>query len=120
MANMLQNGAAWFGRQLKAHTGRAVRLVQGDVSLDDLNATLAQVDYDVAEDSGFMTRVQSHDWTLVAADLDGLALRSGALIIETINGVESRYEAMPLGKRKCVESFDTSGVLLTLHTRKVL
>lgn len=117
MANLMQRGAAWLGDRIKVAAGRAVTITQGSKVLTNITAALVMHEHDVIGDEGFLTKVQSCDWTLAAADLGDLTLRAGAMleIVET----GDKYEAMPIGKKPCVEPKDGSGVLLTLHTKKV-
>ena len=124
MANILQDGAAWLGGKLTAHAGHSVSLEQGSATLTGLTASVAMHDYEVIDSSGMLTAVLSYDWTFVAADLvaaggSGFELRKGAVVIETVSGVTRRYEAMPLGSKPAAERLDPSGILLTLHTKKV-
>ncbi len=121
--NLLQSGAAWLGGQLKAHAGRTVKLTSGAVAIDNLQCSAAQFEHEILDDDGFATRVLSYDWTFLAADLvsGGLPvkLRPGVIVSETINGVTDQYEAMTLGSRPALERADSSGILLTLHTKKI-
>jgi hypothetical protein len=68
--------------------------------------------------------VLSYDWTIVAADLVAngapLILRPGAIVTETLNGVLEKYEAMTLGTEPCFQRADSSGILMTLHTKKIV
>lgn len=116
MANLLQTGAAWLGDQLKAHAGGAVSIEQGTTTLTGITATLAMHEHEVIDEGGFLMRVLSHDWTFTAADLGSLQLRTGAVVT---NAAGEKFEALPMGNRPCVERLDGSGILLTLHTKKV-
>jgi len=118
----MQNAAAWLGGQLQTAAGRTVSIRQGTKTVTGIVAPVAMVEYQVAltEDS-FPVAVQYYDWTFVRADLDtaGIELRDGAIVTETLNGVAREYFAAPVGKDKpCVEDLDTSGILLTLHTKR--
>lgn len=120
MPNMLQTGAAWLGEQLQAHAGRTVSIKQGvRRALTGVVATVSNVEYEIADASGFLTVVPGYDWTFVAADLGDLNIRTGDIVTETIAGVEQKYEVMPVGKKPCVEPGDSSSILLTVHTKKV-
>lgn len=121
MGNMLEDGAAWLGEQLQAHAGRTVNIRQGKQTVSGIVATLAMKEYKIAGVDGFETEVTSCDWTFVRADLDtaGLVFRTGAVIEETVAGVLKKYEAMELGDRPAAEDLDTSGILITLHTKQV-
>ena len=120
--NFLQNGASWLGLQLQAHAGRTVRLEVGRDAVAEITATLVQANYEVDDQRGFRTEAQSYDWTFTASDIGfhGITLRKGAIVVEVDgDGVEHKYEAMPFGQRHAVEPLDSSGILLTLHTKKV-
>jgi hypothetical protein len=120
MANMLQRGAAWLGSQLQAHAGRCISLTQGTTTIEGLVVSVAKHEHDAIDREGFITKVSTFDWTIVAADINGMELRPGAVITETLCGVTKRYEAMAIGSNKpCVEPKDSSGILLVLHTTQV-
>lgn len=116
MPNLLQTSAAWLGQQLQSHAGQVVTLRQGAMELSEISATLSQHQHEILDASGFLTKVTLFDWTFVAADLAGLKLRSGALVIDESG---NEYEAMPLDKIPAVERGDSSGILLILHTKLV-
>lgn len=121
MPNLMQNAATWLGGQLQTAAGRTVSIRQGAKYVTGIVATVAMLEYQVIDAEQFMTVVQSYDWTFVKADLDaaGIELREGALLTESLNGEAREYESMSIGKRPAVEDLDTSGILLTLHTKRV-
>lgn len=120
MPNLMQSGAAWLGAQLKTSAGLSVVVQQGKRTVEGLTGWVGKHDHLVVDAEGFTTSVTSHDWEFVAADLpSGFEFRVGAVITATINGVEEKYEAVPLGKRPAIENKDTSGVMLVVHTNKV-
>lgn len=120
MANMLQRGAAWLGSQLQTHAGLTVSLSQGATTIEGLTASRVHHEHDAIDNEGFITKVATWDWTIVAADLNGLEVRKGATITEVCSGVTRRYQVLPVGRDKpCVEPKDSSGILLTLHTKQV-
>ena len=123
MTNLLQDGATWLGGQLKDSAGRSVSIVQGSLRVSGLTASVYQHEYPVLNREGFLTQVRAYDWTFTAADIVSgssvVALRKGAVITETLNGVEHKYEAMEVGDMPAVEDKDTSGILLTVHTRRI-
>jgi hypothetical protein len=63
------------------------------------------------------------DWTFTASEMliNGVLVtpQQGDRIHETLNGVTVVYEGMPVGTRKPCEFLDTSGILLTVHSKKV-
>lgn len=120
MSNLLQNGAAWLGTQMKSAAGRTVKIRQGENIYDAVTAWHATVDYQVLDSEGFATSLQSIDWRFVAEDLpDGFAFREGDIIEETVGDDVRFFEAMPLGNQPCSEDADSSGVLLIVHTKRV-
>lgn len=121
MPNVLQLGAAWLGERMQALAGRMVTVRQGGVSTESITAWHELVGYDVVDQDGFSTSVESFDWRFVAADLPtGFVFRDGALIVEEIaGGLTNVFEVMPIGTKKCSEKADSSGVLLTVHSKQV-
>lgn len=120
MPNLLQTSAAWLGGKLQAHAGRTVRIKQGARRISNaMTATVQNHDYEITDLQGLPSLVKSYDWTFVAGDLGDLNIRTGDVLTEMVGSVEVQYEAMPIGKRPCVEDLDSSGVLLTVHTKKV-
>ncbi len=115
----MQRGAAWLGQQLQANATRTVQIEQGTQTLTSIVAWCCKQEYEVIDDQGFLTTHLCHDWNFVAADLGSLVLRAGAEVTEVVNGVTVKYEAMGIGKKPAVEMLDTSGILLTLHTKRV-
>jgi hypothetical protein len=125
MRNLLKNGAAWLGLQMQSHAGRTVRLVVGEYEIEGLTAVLANKQYDVFDDNANLIRILSHDWTLVAREISDscgfeIEIVSGSYIEEMEDGeVIGRYEALPIGKQPCVEPAGASGILITVHTKKI-
>lgn len=117
--NLMESGAAWLGAQLKTAAGRTVEIHQGAQVLSGITAAPVERTYDVVSDDGILTSVTMTDWTIVAADLGGLTLREGAELHETLGGEDVIWEVMPVGPREAVEYGDTSGALLTAHTKRV-
>jgi hypothetical protein len=122
MTNLLQDGAAWLGGQLKDHAGTSITYQRG-VSTVTITATATLHEYEVVDQEGFSTTVLSRDYLVHAADLvlggAEIAPRSGDLIAETIGGVACTFEVMPLGMKKEYEPVDRDGLLLRIHTKKV-
>lgn len=89
----------------------------------DIIGWVASKDYEIVGGDSYPLSITSFDWTVFAADIAisavTIAPRDGDRIAETINGVQNTYELMPVGKRKCCEWFDTSGLMLTLHTKLI-
>lgn len=120
MPSVMQNAADWLGDQLKTLAGRTVVFVQGPTESAELTGWCAQQDYDVMDEEGFATQVRAYDWQFKREDIPaGFTLRAGTVVKETVGSTVSQYEAMPIGTRPAVENHDTSGQLVTLHTKQV-
>lgn len=118
MTNLMQNAATWLGGKLKTAAGRSVSIQQGTTTLTGLTAWMSLNTVDVIDGEGFMTRVDSADWSFAAADLGTLEIRPGAVITDVDTG--DKYESMMLGNKPCTDGgTDTSGIILTVHTKKV-
>lgn len=122
MTNILQDGAAWLGGQLKAHAGLSVSYQRGALSVA-ITATATMHEYEIVDDEGFGIVMLSRDYIVHAADmiLSGveIAPRAGDRIVETIRGVSQTFEVMPLGQKHEYEPFDTDGLLWLIHTKQV-
>ena len=121
MTNLMQTAAAWLGSQLSVHAARSVVVIQGQRLLDAIDAWCSRQSYEVTDSEGFATTAVSYDWQFVASDLpDDFVFREGAIFQETLGGVVRKYEAMPMASQPCYEDLDDSGVLLTVHTKRVM
>lgn len=122
MTNILQDGAAWLGGQLKDHAGTSITYQRG-VDTVTITATATLHEYEVVDQDGLSTMVLSRDYLVHAADLvlggAEIAPRAGDQITETIGGVACSFEVMPLGMKKEYEPVDKDGLLLLIHTKKV-
>jgi len=106
---------------MKSAAGRTVEVRQGENSYSGLTAWHQLVNYEVVDNEGYGTSVQSWEWRFLVADLtSGFAFREGDLIVE-INGdeTETQYQVLPVGGRPCVENADSSGLQLTVRTKRV-
>lgn len=124
MPNLLQRGATWLGGKLQTAAGRTITY---DRRGQTFTATGVpnKVDYEVDVDpqTGLPLAVTFYDWTFTFADLgfdndDSLfEALPGDQISETLNGVDSVYEAAPPAKRKVMEWLDSAGTLVVVHTK---
>ena len=120
MPNFMQTGAAWLGTQLSTHAARSIIVYQGQKLLAAIDAWCSRQDYTIVDSEGFATTVTSYDWQFVASDLpSGFVFRDGAILKETLGTAVRKYEATPLGSQPCCEDLDDSGVILTVHTKRV-
>jgi hypothetical protein len=121
MPNLLQRSATWHGGQMKSAAGRTVEVRQGESIQDGLTAWHQLVNYEVVDNEGYGTSVQAWEWRFLVADLtDGFAFREGDLIVETnADQTATHYQVLPVGGRPCVENADSSGLQLTVRTKRV-
>jgi hypothetical protein len=81
--------------------------------------------YELIDDDGVVTQVQSHDWLVVTEDLaDFYPPQAGDQF--TVSEFESlpgqpvaRFELVPLGKRPCFTPHDSQGQTIVLHSQRV-
>jgi hypothetical protein len=122
VTNIIQDGAAWLGGQLKDHAGVDITYRRGSDTVA-ITATATLHEYQIVDQDGIATVVISRDYIVHAADLvlDGaeIAPRAGDQIVETIRSVATTFEVMPLGERRECELVDQDGLLLLIHTKKV-
>lgn len=123
MTNVMQDGAAWLGQQLKQVASVTVAYHRGSSSIAEVTATVSLHEYEVLNTDGIMVLIKSRDYLVHAADLvlsgSTITPRSGDRIVETIGGVSQTFEIMPLGAQNEYEPLDTDGVLLKIHTKRV-
>lgn len=123
MTTLLQRGATWLGERLQTSAGRTVKLTRGSVNTTDFVGAVSRVAYDEIGDDGLTTSVMYDDWTIVADEIlladRSIVPRDGDVISETLNGATVRYEVLPLQSRPAVEWLDSSGLLLTVHTKRI-
>ncbi len=122
MTNMLQDGATWLSGQLKNSSGRVVTYRRGFRTVENLTATPYEQEAEVASAGGLNTVVTWYEWTIAAADLviAGAVVepQEGDQIIETLSGVTTTWEVMPVAKRKHFDWLDSSGILLKVRTKR--
>lgn len=122
MTNILQDGAAWLGGQLKDHAGVSITYARGTNSVS-ITATVTLHEYEVVDTEGFGITAVSRDYIVHAADLvvagSTITPRAGDRITETVGGVSQTFEVMALGQLKEHEPVDSDGLLLRIHTKKI-
>lgn len=123
MANLMETAAEWLAERMEESAGRSVTYRR---SLDSvaLTATRNVTSHRVTDEEGFSTKVQTMDWTFKASDLvlggSVVKPRRGDTIEETIAGVTTTYEVLAVSDDLPEwEPFDSAGVMLLVHTKKV-
>lgn len=122
VTNIIQDGISWLGGQLKDHASVSIIYTRGSYS-STITATATMHEYEVVDDEGFGIVMLSRDYIVHVADLvlNGaeIAPRAGDRITETIQGVSCTFEVMALGQKHEYEPFDSDGLMLLVHTKKV-
>ena len=128
MATLMQRGAGilatkFQGTSASRPTGRSVTFKRGPLSTSGIVGWGAMQDYAISGDDGMPTAVTSFDWTFKASEVviagSTVLPRAGDRIVESLNGVDTTYETMPIETRPCVEWLDSDGILLLVHTKKI-
>lgn len=66
--DLIDSGASWLAGVQKAHAAVTVAYHRGSESVA-VDATRGSTEFEVNDDRGHMTRVESHDWMIDAVDL---------------------------------------------------
>lgn len=123
MTTLIQRGASWLGERLKTAAGRSVTLTRGVTVSSAITGWVASVEYEEVGDDGLTTSVRYDDWTFNADEVLLSAVqivpRSGDVLTESLNGSTIKYEVLPLQNRPEVEWLDSSGILMTVHTKRI-
>jgi hypothetical protein len=125
MANTLQRGAAWLAGQLQQHASRPAMYLRGGIVIALVPATVAKNTYQVTDiETGVVTNVIAFDFTIRRKMLKTAAgtqiePREGDQIRITLNSTPMTYEVLPVADRQCWEWADTSGIMITVHTKEV-
>ncbi|HUS38546.1 MAG TPA: hypothetical protein VMX74_03810 [Pirellulales bacterium] len=122
MTNMLQDGVAWLGGQLKNSAGLTVTYYRGAGSVS-ITATATMHEFELVDSDGIITIAVARDYIVHAADLVISAVtitpRGGDRIVETINGLSQTFEVVPFGNQDEHEPVDPDSLLLTIHTKRI-
>lgn len=118
----LTDGIDWLNAQLQQHAGRSATYTRG-VNSVAITATVVVHDYEIHDESGVVTVVNSFDLIAERATLtlNGSAIdpRPGDRIAATLGGAVVTLEVVPIGRRPCVEWLDEDGTMVTIHTKRV-
>jgi hypothetical protein len=119
MTDRLKTGAAWLSQQMRAHAASSVTYTRGPEAIPDLAATKGRTQFELADASGVLTRVDSVDFIVTAADL----ILSGVVTLpqrgDTITDAAGVVHAVyPFNGQDCWRWSDTAGYTsLRIHTK---
>ena len=116
MPTLMQNAADWLGDRLKTAAGRTVTIRQGRTTLSDVTGWCS-MHSEMVDGEVLPIAIRSYDWSFKKEDLGTLKLRNGGTITETLDGEQVVYEIIPMGDEPAMERMDTSGILVTVHTK---
>lgn len=118
MPTLMARGATWLADKLQDAAGRSITLHWRNKTLS-VTGTVTRMEYEVTDESGVTTLLESWDWTFTASELviDGETVRptKGYQIRDGAN----RYDVMPVGSKPPAEPLDSHETLLVVHSKKV-
>jgi hypothetical protein len=121
MTTLMQRGDSWLAGKLQVAAGRSVTLHWRNKSVP-VTGTVTLQQYEVVDENGLTTLVESWDWTFTAAELllDGQLVRptKGYWLSETLNSEEVRYDVMPVGNKPPTETVGAFETRVVVHTKR--
>ena len=122
MGDMLDRGAAFLDAQRHQHLTKSVVYRRGTDEKEVL-ATIGKTEFEQADDSGLIHRVESRDFLVRTADLDvgaGLILpRAGDQVRETVGTSVLVYEVNAPGGQPPFRYSDPYRRVLRIHTKHI-
>lgn len=122
MANLLSTGAAWLASQLQTHVGSQMTYRRGAQSVTR-SFTKGRSTTENVDDNGLLTRTNVADFLLPAGDLilsgetDPTFPQKGDTLEETIDGVTTVYDVLPIAGEECFQN-DPNNQQLRIHTKQ--
>lgn len=118
--DLLAQGHAWLDRQRRAYASQDVRYARGADVLASVPATIGRTLFDLTDADGVVTRAESRDFIITAADL----------ILPTAGSIEPKvgdkiteggfvYEVLPFGNEPHWRWGDPARVSLRIHTKQI-
>jgi len=122
MADMLEQGASWLNDQRHQHMTRSVSYVRG-ASTVEVQATIGRTVFEQADDFGIVTKTESRDYLIRAADLvlDGQVTlpKRGDQIRESDGTTTFVYEVLSPGDEPVFRYSDPYRKALRIHTKHI-
>lgn len=124
MPNLIATGTAWLTSQLKSHASDSITLSRSGETDVTLSASIGSSEFDTEDENGFLTKVESRDFIVDAADY---AFAAGAVepargdqFRETVGSAVHVYEVFSFGsERQLFRYSDAARTRLRVHTKKV-
>lgn len=123
MPDLLSNSTSWLAGRLQNAAGETVTYERG-LDSASLTAVIGRTEWDSIEGEGLVTRIESEDFLIEAADLvlagEQTEPQRGDRIKRTIGGTTHVFEVLPFGAAGDEQPFrysDRSRSLLRVHTK---
>lgn len=113
MPDLLGQGSDWLESQRHTHLTREVAYARGPQSLT-LRATVGRTQFDLADDTGILQRIESRDYLIRASDLTFGEPKAGDRITDG-----AVYEVMAPGGEPPWRYSDPNRKTLRIHTKMV-
>jgi hypothetical protein len=122
MGDLLETGLGWLADQFKAHASRDVTYQRGALEAV-VRATVGRTEFELADDHGGVTRFESRDFLILAADLvlgaTATLPQYGDHIVETQGALTFIYQVLDQDGRPLYRFSDPYRKLLRIHTKRV-
>ncbi len=121
-ADLLAQGLSWLEDQRHQHLTRLVTYQRGGSEVE-LAATIGRTVFEQDDHAGGLTRIESRDFLIRAADLvlagDTTLPKPGDRIVETDSISTYTYEVMAPGSEPPWRYSDSNRATLRIHTKHV-
>ncbi len=122
MTDLLSQGLSWLEDQRHQHLTRTVTYRRG-VDQVELSATIGRTVFEQDDHAGGLTRIESRDFLIRAADLilaaETILPQPGDRIIESDAIATYTYEVMAPGSEPPWRYSDVNRLTLRIHTKHV-
>ena len=124
MTNLIASGTTWLTSQLKSHASETVTLSRSGETDATLSATIGSSEFETDDERGFLTKVESRDYIVDAADYDfgagPVEPARGDQFRETVGSAVQVYEVLPFGaERQLFRYSDAARTRLRVHTKRL-
>jgi hypothetical protein len=119
MTNLMQDGSLWLIERAKESGGRSITYCRGSIRVS-ITAVPKLEETEVIDEDGFGTGAQLDDFLIEASDL----VVAGAVTLpragDRIEMGSDTFEVVPpSGTEKAFETYDVSGTILEVHTKRI-
>jgi len=122
MGNLLRTGADWLAAQRHAHCSTTATYTRASDEVE-LSATIGHTKFEVADEHGVVTNVQSRDFLIRTADLVLATAATepvrGDIIKETSGSDVLLYQVMAPENEPCWRYADEGRATMRVHTKFV-